>query len=54
MRLATIRRFEEEMAAVILPGGALPVGEVRDPGGWPSDLYSLLEGGRFHDLGCWW
>jgi 2-keto-4-pentenoate hydratase/2-oxohepta-3-ene-1,7-dioic acid hydratase in catechol pathway len=54
MRVATIRRFEEEMAAVILPGGALPVGEVRDPGGWPSDLYSLLEGGRFHDLGRWW
>jgi 2-keto-4-pentenoate hydratase/2-oxohepta-3-ene-1,7-dioic acid hydratase in catechol pathway len=54
MRLATIRQFEEEMAAVILPGGALPVGEVRDPGGWPSDLYSLLEGGRFYDLGRWW
>ncbi len=54
LRLATIRRNDEEMAAVILPGGAVPVGEVRDPGGWPADLFSLLEGGRFHDLRRWW
>jgi 2-keto-4-pentenoate hydratase/2-oxohepta-3-ene-1,7-dioic acid hydratase in catechol pathway len=42
------------MAAVILPGGAVPVREVRDPGGWPPDLFSLLEGGVFHDLRRWW
>jgi 2-keto-4-pentenoate hydratase/2-oxohepta-3-ene-1,7-dioic acid hydratase in catechol pathway len=54
MRLATIRRNDEEMAAVILPEGALPVREVRDLGGWPSGLFSLLEGGWFQDLGRWW
>jgi 2-keto-4-pentenoate hydratase/2-oxohepta-3-ene-1,7-dioic acid hydratase in catechol pathway len=42
------------MAAVILPEGAVPVGEVRELEGWPSDLFSLLEGGRFHDLRRWW
>ena len=51
MRLATIRRNGEEMAAVILPGGALPVREVSDlRGGKEVDLLSLLESGRFHEL----
>ncbi len=51
MRLATIRRNGEEMAAVILPGGPLPVREMSDlRGGKKVDLLSLLESGRFHEL----
>jgi 2-keto-4-pentenoate hydratase/2-oxohepta-3-ene-1,7-dioic acid hydratase in catechol pathway len=54
LRLATIRRNDEETVAVILPEGAVPVGEVRGLEGRPSDLFSLIEGGRFHDLRRWW
>ena len=51
MRLATIRRNGEETAAVILPGGPLPVREMSDlRGGKEVDLLSLLESGRFHEL----
>lgn len=51
MRLATIRRNGEEMAAVILPGGQLPVREMSDlRGGKEVDLLSLLESGRLHEL----
>ena len=51
MRLATIRRNGKEMAAVILPGGQLPVREMSDlRGGKEVDLLSLLESGRFHEL----
>ena len=51
MRLATIRRNGEETAAIILPGGQLPVREMSDlRGGKKVDLLSLLESGRFHEL----
>ena len=51
MRLATIRRNGEEMAAVIMPGGPLPVREMSDlRGDKEVDLLSLLESGRFHEL----
>jgi 2-keto-4-pentenoate hydratase/2-oxohepta-3-ene-1,7-dioic acid hydratase in catechol pathway len=52
LRLATIRMGGEEVVAVIVPGGAVPVGAIRDPDGdgWPADLLSLLESGRFDDL----
>jgi 2-keto-4-pentenoate hydratase/2-oxohepta-3-ene-1,7-dioic acid hydratase in catechol pathway len=51
LRLATIRRNGEEMAAVILPGGPLPVREMSDlRGGKEVDLLSLLESARFHEL----
>lgn len=52
MRLATIRRGGEEVAAVVLPGGAVPVGGIRDPvgDGWPADLLSLLESERLDEL----
>jgi 2-keto-4-pentenoate hydratase/2-oxohepta-3-ene-1,7-dioic acid hydratase in catechol pathway len=54
LRLATIRQNDGEMAAVILAEGAVPVREVRDLGGWSAELFSLLEGGGFHDLRRWW
>jgi 2-keto-4-pentenoate hydratase/2-oxohepta-3-ene-1,7-dioic acid hydratase in catechol pathway len=51
LRLATIRRNGEEMAAIILPGGQLPVREMSDlRGGKEVDLLTLLESGRFHEL----
>jgi 2-keto-4-pentenoate hydratase/2-oxohepta-3-ene-1,7-dioic acid hydratase in catechol pathway len=54
LRLATVRVEGAEIAAVVLPGGVVPVGEIRDLEGWPTDLFSLLEGARFHDLRHWW
>ncbi len=52
MRLATIQRGGEEIAAVLVPGGVVPVDEIRDPDGdgWPVDLLSLLESGRLDEL----
>ncbi|MDQ3637340.1 MAG: fumarylacetoacetate hydrolase, partial [Actinomycetota bacterium] len=52
MRLATIRSGGEEVAAVVVPGGAVPVGGILDPDGdgWPADLLSLLESGRLDEL----
>lgn len=40
------------MAAVILPGGAVPVNEIQgtSSSGWPADLLSLLEDGSFQEL----
>ena len=47
MRLATIRLEGPETVAVVLPGGALPLGA---EGAGTDDLFSLLESGRFYDL----
>lgn len=51
MRLATIWQDGEEVA-VVVPGGAVPVSGIRDPDGdgWPTDILSLLESGRFDEL----
>jgi len=50
------RRDDEEVAAVVLPGGAVPVAEIRAPIGsaLPLDLLSLSESERFHELWHWW
>ena len=45
---------DRENAALVLPGGVVPVAEIRDLTGLPTDLFSLLEGGRFDDLRRWW
>ncbi len=52
MKLATIRRGGEEVAAIVIPGGAVPVRGISDPDGdgWPDDLLSLLESGRLDEL----
>ena len=54
MRLATIRIGDVERAALVLPDGVVPIGEVRDLEGLPEDLLSLLERDGFHDLRRWW
>ncbi len=56
MRLATIRQDDKEVSAVVLPGGAVPVGEIRTPigSGQPFDLLSRSESERFHELWHWW
>ena len=56
MRLAMIRQDDEEVAAVVLPGGDVPVGEIRTPigSGLPLDLLSRSESERFHELWHWW
>ncbi len=48
MRLATIRLDGEEMAAMVLPGGAMPIEEMS--GVRYADLLSALERGRFYEL----
>lgn len=48
MRLATIKSGSSEEAAVIVPGGALPLRAMGAE--WPTDLFSLLESGGFHEL----
>lgn len=47
MRLASIRLGGRETAAVVTPGGLLPVGEIGFP---QDDLLSLLENGSFYEL----
>jgi 2-keto-4-pentenoate hydratase/2-oxohepta-3-ene-1,7-dioic acid hydratase in catechol pathway len=52
LRLATLQRGGEEIVAVLVPGGVVPMDEIRDPDGdgWPVDLLSLLESGRLDEL----
>ena len=50
MRLSSARIGGNEVAVAVRAGGALPVAEIPDPGGWPADLLSLLEEGRLDDL----
>lgn len=47
MRLASIRLDRRETAAVVTPGGLLPVGETSFPA---DDFLSLLENGSFYEL----
>ncbi|MEJ7841395.1 MAG: fumarylacetoacetate hydrolase family protein [Rubrobacter sp.] len=54
MRLASAAFGDNEVAAVVWAGGALPVAEIPNPDGWPTDLLSLLEGGRLDDLRRRW
>ena len=51
MRLATIRRDGEEIAAMVLSDGVVPVGEMS--GARYPDLLFLIEGGRLHELRSW-
>jgi 2-keto-4-pentenoate hydratase/2-oxohepta-3-ene-1,7-dioic acid hydratase in catechol pathway len=51
VRLVTIRIEGREEAAIVSPGGPLPVCEINGfRGGETTDLLSLLESGRFHEL----
>ncbi len=51
MRLVTIRTEGREQAAVVSPGGPLPVGEIEGfREGGETDLLSLLRSGRFQEL----
>jgi 2-keto-4-pentenoate hydratase/2-oxohepta-3-ene-1,7-dioic acid hydratase in catechol pathway len=52
--LATVKFGGTENAAIVLPGGFVPVTEVPDLEGWPADLFSMLEAGRFLELRRWW
>ncbi len=54
MRLASVQIGDNEAAAVLWAGGALPVAEVPDPDGWPTDLLSLIEESRLDDLRRRW
>ena len=54
LRLATVKMGDAESAAIVLPAGLVPVAEVGDLRGWPTDLLSLLEENRFYDLRHWW
>lgn len=54
MRLASVRIGEDEVAAVVRAGRALPVAELRELAGRPTDLLSLLQSGRLDDLRDFW
>src|SRR5918998_4827265 len=54
MRLASVRIGEGEVAVVVWAGRALPIAELPDPSGWPTDLLSLLQSGRLGDLRDLW
>lgn len=54
MRLATIQHEDREAAALVTPGGVLPVSRTGALGPDAPDLLSLLESGRFHDLKAWY
>jgi len=54
LRLATVRIGGTESTAVVLPGGVVPVGDIRDLEGWPTDLFSLIVEDRFSNLLRWW
>ena len=54
MRVASAEIGGNEVAVVLWSGGALPLAEIPDPDGWPTDLLSLLESGRLDDLRLRW
>jgi hypothetical protein len=54
LRLATARVGSKEKVTLVLPGGAVPLDEISDLERLPTDLLSLLEGGRFDELRSWW
>ncbi len=54
MRLASVQIGGNEAAVVLWAGGALPVAELPNPDGWPTDLLPLLDGGRLDDLRRRW
>jgi 2-keto-4-pentenoate hydratase/2-oxohepta-3-ene-1,7-dioic acid hydratase in catechol pathway len=54
MKLATAVIRDTESATLVVPGGVVPVGEIRDVSGLPADLLSLLAEGRLEDLRGWW
>ena len=54
MKLATTRIGGTEAAVVVTTDGAVPVAEVPNPEGWPTDLFSLLEHGRLKELRRRW
>ncbi|CAN5609134.1 hypothetical protein BH24ACT22_BH24ACT22_12310 [soil metagenome] len=55
MILATINSGGAEVAAIVLPKGAVPIEYVNAALGrdWPTDLFALLEAGRLRDLQVW-
>jgi 2-keto-4-pentenoate hydratase/2-oxohepta-3-ene-1,7-dioic acid hydratase in catechol pathway len=54
LKLATARIGGTESAILVVSGGVVPVGEIRDLTGLPPDLLSLLVGGYLEDLRRWW
>ena len=54
MRLASVEIGGNEVAVVLWAGGALPVAEIPNPDGPPTDLLSLLDSGSLEDLRLRW
>lgn len=55
MRLATLRHHREEECAIVLPIGILPLRALNEKlgGTWPTDLFTLIQSGRSHELNDW-
>ena len=50
MRLTTILRDGREETAILTPEGLIPLGDLKGFGKGATDLFSLLESGRFYEL----
>lgn len=55
MRLTTLRLDDQEVAALVRPGGAVPLAVLNDQLGtsWSTTLQDLLERGELDDLRSW-
>ena len=55
MRLTTLRLDDQEVAALVRPGGAVPLSVLNDQLGtsWSTTLQDLLERGELDDLRSW-
>jgi 2-keto-4-pentenoate hydratase/2-oxohepta-3-ene-1,7-dioic acid hydratase in catechol pathway len=55
MRLATLRVGQEQIAALVLANGALPISKINQlhKTRWETDLFALLKTGQLQDLRSW-
>jgi 2-keto-4-pentenoate hydratase/2-oxohepta-3-ene-1,7-dioic acid hydratase in catechol pathway len=55
MRLATIRRYGREEAALVLDAGLLPLAALNEKlnATWPTDLLALIQSGELNRLNDW-
>ena len=55
MKLATVRRDQKEIAAVITDGGVVPLSSINESHGtqWNQDLFGLISNGQLPELQDW-
>jgi 2-keto-4-pentenoate hydratase/2-oxohepta-3-ene-1,7-dioic acid hydratase in catechol pathway len=55
LKLATVRRDQSEVAAIIIGGGVVPVDLINELHGtrWEEDIFGLLRTGQLYELQIW-